>query len=218
MALSSAFRERLQHMEDTRNQRLSLLQGEKDLQVIKSQMLESKLVNIRSMEQRCLMLDRHIAFQRFEILNLKSEIQNLDSKYQSDSHQLRVMKRGMEELEEMQKEKERFYELKCHEMKAFREDVEKFVHESKSQVNELRNQANELKSIFVKLQGNNGYLSNAEIAAAEMRKTQLVGMKEDLERKLESNYQIRSRLQNKLKEVIQHARSTEEKKYPTSSR
>ncbi|WCJ27407.1 hypothetical protein M5689_009153 [Euphorbia peplus] len=217
MALSSAFRERLQHMEDTRNQRLSLLQAEKESQVIKSQLLESKLVNLRSMEQRCLLLDRHIAFQRFKILDLKSEIRSLDSKYQTDSCQLRDMKRGMEELE-MEKEMEMFYELNAREMKTFREDVDKFVYESEVQVRELRNRANELKSIFVQLQGNNGYLSNSEIDVAETRKTQLVAMKEDLERKLETNYQVRSGLQNKLKEVIQHARSIEEKNYPTSGK
>lgn len=41
------------------------------------------------MEQRCLLLDRNIAFQNFKILALKSEIESLDAKYQADLRQLR---------------------------------------------------------------------------------------------------------------------------------
>ncbi|XP_037492838.1 uncharacterized protein LOC105634260 isoform X3 [Jatropha curcas] len=170
MALSSAFRERLEHMEHTRNQRLSLLQAEKELQENNLQILASKQAEIRSMEQRCLLMDREIAFQNFKILALKSEIESLDARYNTDLHQLRVLKSEIEELEQTEKEKEKFYELKRNEMKKFREDLEKFVTESKMKVNDLKNIVNELNSTFIKLQGNNGHLSNSEIAAAEMRK------------------------------------------------
>ncbi|XP_020540200.2 uncharacterized protein LOC105647210 isoform X2 [Jatropha curcas] len=162
----TAFRERLEHMEHTRNQRLSLLQAEKELQENNLQILASKQAEIRSMEQRCLLMDREIAFQNFKILALKSEIESLDARYNTDLHQLSEI----EELEQTEKEKEKFYELKRNEMKKFREDLEKFVTESKMKVNDLKNIVNELNSTFIKLQGNNGHLSNSEIAAAEMRK------------------------------------------------
>ncbi|XP_024454794.2 uncharacterized protein LOC7472576 isoform X2 [Populus trichocarpa] len=143
MALSSAFRERLEQMESTRNQRLSLLQAEKELQTSKSQVLASKLVNIRSIEQRCLVLVHKIAFQNFKILVLKSEIESLDAKYDPDSQEFRVLKSEVEEIEEKEKEKERFYQVKGLDMKAFSENVDKFVKESRIQVNELRNRVNE---------------------------------------------------------------------------
>ncbi|KAF9684163.1 hypothetical protein SADUNF_Sadunf04G0089100 [Salix dunnii] len=133
MALSSSFQERLEQMESTRNQRLSLLQAEKELQTSKSKMLASKLVNIRSMEQRCLVLVHKIAFQNFKILALKSEIESLDAKYDAYSQIFRVLK-----------------------SEAFSENVDKFVKESRIQVKELRNRVNELNSIFIKLQENNG--------------------------------------------------------------
>ncbi|KAG5247604.1 lon protease [Salix suchowensis] len=145
MALSSSFQERLEQMESTRNQRLSLLQAEKELQTSKSQMLASKLVNIRSMEQRCLVLVHKIAFQDFKILALKSEIESLDAKYDAYSQIFRVLKSEVEEMEEMEKEKERFYQVKGLDMKAFSENVDKFVKESRIQVKELRNRVNEVR-------------------------------------------------------------------------
>lgn len=202
MALSSAFRERLEQMESTRNQRLSLLQAEKELQTSKSQVLASKLVNIRSIEQRCLVLVHKIAFQNFKILVLKSEIESLDAKYDPDSQEFRVLKSEVEEIEEKEKEKERFYQVKGLDMKAFSENVDKFVKESRIQVNELRNCVNELNSIFIKLQGNNGFLSNSEIDEAEMRKSQLFAVKENLDTSLASNYQLRSQLQKELDNVL----------------
>ncbi|XP_050235330.1 uncharacterized protein LOC126683466 [Mercurialis annua] len=202
MALSSAFRERLEHMDYTRIQRLSLLQAEKELQVNKSQILASKLRDVTSMEQRCLILERNIAFQNYKILALKSEIQRLDAKYEADSQQLRVLKSEVEEVEELEKEKERFYEIKCDEMKEFQKNVEEFVLKYRIQVYELRNKVNELKGTFNDLQGKNGHLSNSEIAAAETRRAELTVGKENLQKKLASNYQIRSQLQNQLKGSI----------------
>lgn len=129
MALSAAFRDRLEHMEHTRNQRLSLLQvpiqtlnlpnaclvaekteqiernelsrrpksdlfwlrfqAEKEAQVNKSQELALKLASMGAMEQRCLVLEQKIAAQSFKIWALRSEIERLDAKSQSDSEKLR---------------------------------------------------------------------------------------------------------------------------------
>ena len=58
----------------------------------------------------------------------------------------------MEELEELEKERDRFYELKICEMKEFKENVEKFVVECQMRVEELRNTVKEVMSKAVKLQ------------------------------------------------------------------
>lgn len=44
----------------------------------------------------------------------------------------------MKEIEELEKERDRFYELKCCEMKEFSDNVEKFVLECRMHVEELR--------------------------------------------------------------------------------
>ncbi|KAH9749441.1 hypothetical protein KPL70_005385 [Citrus sinensis] len=165
MALSSAFRERLEQMEQTRNQRLSILQAEKEVQGKKSQILESKLESVRLTERR----------------KLKSEI---------------------EEVEETEKEKERYYVLKGNEMKEFRENVENFVEECQLRIEELRDQFSKLNSTFKKLQGNNGHLSNPEIVAAEMRKSQLLATKDNVHRNLASKYQLRAQLQMQLQNLL----------------
>ncbi|KAM1347231.1 hypothetical protein ACFX13_037218 [Malus domestica] len=202
MALSAAFQERLEHMEHTRNQRLSLLQAEKEAQANKSQVLEMKLASMRATEQRCLALDRRIASQSFKIWALRSEIDRLDEKYQSDSHRLRVLKSEVEELEELEKEKKRFYALKGFEMEEFKQNVEIFALECQMEVQNLKNGINEIQSSFVKFQGSERCTSNGEIAAAEKRKCELLAMKEELDRKLASNYQTKAQLQKQFQDFI----------------
>ncbi|XVF40137.1 hypothetical protein PTKIN_Ptkin01aG0087000 [Pterospermum kingtungense] len=202
MALSTAFRERFEQMEHSRNERLILLQAEKELQANKSQVLESKLARIRSMEQRCLFLDQKIASQNFKISAVKSNIENLDAKYNSTSRQLKVLKSEIEELEEMEKEKDRFYESKISEINEFRENLERLLMESRNRVQELRNTVNELKSTFMELQGQNGYMSNSEIAEAEMKRAELLAMKESLAKSLASNYQIKAELQKQVENML----------------
>ncbi|XP_044462453.1 uncharacterized protein LOC123193496 [Mangifera indica] len=202
MALSSAFRERLEQMEHTRNQRISLLQLEKQVQANKSQVLASKLASVRLTEQRCLLLDRKIASQNFKILSLKSEIDISDAKYVDSVERLRVLKNQVEEMETMEKEKEKYYELKETEMKEFRKNVENFVEEYRLQVEDLRNKINKLNFTFKELQGNNGHLSNSAIAAAEVRNSELLALKENIKRNLASNYQVRTQLQKQLQNVL----------------
>ncbi|XP_033147695.1 uncharacterized protein LOC103867440 isoform X2 [Brassica rapa] len=98
MALSVAFKERLDQMEFTRNQRLHLLQAEKELQVEKSQILATKHASIQSIERKCLMIDQKIAAQNLKITLLRSTIQDLDSKYHCSVQQLRTLKSEVEEL------------------------------------------------------------------------------------------------------------------------
>lgn len=64
----------------------------------------------------------------------------------------RVLKSEVEELEEEEKEREVFYELKSNEIKAFKETVEKFVLKSQMQVNELKDQVNEVRFIWTSQQ------------------------------------------------------------------
>lgn len=164
----------------------------------------------------------------------------------------------MEELEDLEKEKNRFYELKGSEMKEFKQNVERFAFECQMQVQNLKKGINEVKkepnqtlqittlmickarfwnfkiqgllrmqfrclidedsynfnmgfffgslsqiqSSFVKFQGSDRCTSDSEIAAAEMRKSELLAMKEELDGKLASNYQIRAQLQKQLQTIL----------------
>ncbi|XP_043688286.1 LOW QUALITY PROTEIN: inner centromere protein [Telopea speciosissima] len=202
MALSSAFQERLLQMEETRNQRLSLLQAEKELQSKKSLLLESKFSNIRYMEQRCLILEQKNAALNFKILGHRSEISRLEAKYQSTFQQLRDLKSEVEELEDCEKEKDRFYVMKRCDMEDFKGQVKRFVLESRQQVQDRRRRLDELKSSLQELQGNNGVLVNSEIAAAEKKKAELLAFKENWQRRLASNYQLKAQLQKQLQNIL----------------
>ncbi|XP_076919106.1 uncharacterized protein LOC143579790 [Bidens hawaiensis] len=202
MALSSTFKERLEQMEDTRNQRLSLLQAEKDLQLTKSQTLASKLSDIRHIEQRCLKLEHKVASQQFIISSVKSRLDRFDSVYADEIQQFRVLKSEVENLEELDKEKDKYFGLKAREIEEFRVRSEVFATECQRRVEELRNCVNELNSSFIQLQHSAGYSNNSDLAAAEMRKSKLEAMKEDLDRRLASNYEKRAQLQKQLKSML----------------
>nr|GMD34977.1 probable kinetochore protein NDC80 [Ipomoea batatas]GME15646.1 probable kinetochore protein NDC80 [Ipomoea batatas] len=202
MALPSGFRERLEQMEQTRNQRLSLLQAEKELQITKSQVLAARLSNIRSLERRCLNLDLKISSQHFIISSLKSEMDRLDSDYLSTLQKVRYLKNEVEELEELEKEKQKYYASENKEMDEFMEQVGNFVLECQVQIEELRCHANELKSIFSELKGNLNHSNNSEIAAAERRKSELLTVKESVDRDLALNYQLREQLRRQLLNLL----------------
>ncbi|XP_057536533.1 uncharacterized protein LOC130814474 isoform X2 [Amaranthus tricolor] len=138
MALQSAFKERLGDMEITRNQRLSLLQDEKELQRKKSLLLSGKHAKIRSLEQNCLMLDHKLASDNFKISSLKSLIEFLDRKYQTSVQQLRDLKVEIEELVQLEKERDKFYSLNCSEMNEFKKKVDKSAEEIGCKVKDLR--------------------------------------------------------------------------------
>ncbi|KAM7257498.1 hypothetical protein ACFE04_013239 [Oxalis oulophora] len=164
MALSSSFRDRLEHMERTRNQCLSRLQLEKELQEEKSNLLSTKLTTVRSTEQSV----------------LQSEI---------------------EDMEDLSKDKERLYQLNEVRMKEFRHEIERCVVDYRINVDGLKKRLDEVKSSF---QGNNGDSSNAEIAAAELRKAQLLAVKQNVDRSLASNYYMRAQLLNQLQRSKAH--------------
>lgn len=59
-----------------------------------------------------------------------------------------------------------------------------------------------MQESFEKFQGNHGSWSDSEIGAAEMMKSQLLGAKEDLDRNLAFNYQMRAQLQMELQTIL----------------
>ncbi|KAL8236033.1 hypothetical protein R6Q59_017114 [Mikania micrantha] len=202
MALSSTFKERLEQMEATRNQRLSLLKAEKELQHNKSQTLASKLSDIKYIDQRCLKLEQRVASQQFIISSIKSQLDHLETVYTDQIQQFRVLKSKVENLEELDKEKDKYYALKTRDIDEFRVKAEIFSTECERRVEELRCCVNELNSSFIQLQHSTGYTEDSDLAAAEMRKSELLAMKENLDRKLASNYETKAQLQKQLKSML----------------
>ncbi|XP_059279687.1 uncharacterized protein LOC132033665 [Lycium ferocissimum] len=194
MALPSAFGERVEQMEETRKERLSLLQSEKELQHIKYQLLASRISNITSIQLRCLNLDRKIASHYFILSSLNSRLHHHNPNYQNKLNIYRDLKDEVEELEEIEKEKEMYCSLESGEMEEFRDQVGNFLVECQVQVEELRSHVNQLKTRFSELQGSLNHSNNSEIAAAEMRRKELVAIKANLEKSLALNYQLREQL------------------------
>ena len=60
----------------------------------------------------------------------------------------------------------------------------------------------QLKSTFMELKQNNRNSCDFEIAAAEMRRSELLDAKENLDRNLVSNYQIKAQLQKQLHNIL----------------
>ncbi|XLT47191.1 hypothetical protein HN873_039795, partial [Arachis hypogaea] len=112
------------------------VQVEKELQENKSCVLASKLANIRATKQRCFFLDHKIASQNFNLLSLTSQNHNLETKYGSFSQLFKFIQNEVNELEELRKKRDRFYEAKI-------EVVDKFVVKCRRDVQGLRNRVNE---------------------------------------------------------------------------
>ncbi|XP_021743048.1 uncharacterized protein LOC110709110 [Chenopodium quinoa] len=192
MALQSAFKERLGYMESTRNQRLSLLQDEKDLQKRKSLLLSAKHAKIRLLEQRCLILDQKFASDNFKISSLKSEIEFLDRQFLSCAQQLRDLKVEVEGLEQLEEERDKFYALKCSEMNDFKKEIQKYAEEIGSRIKELKC-GNEKNS--------NREAQTRDIQAAKVRKSELIALKEKLTSDLDSNRRLIATLQEQLQSL-----------------
>ncbi|KAD3068889.1 hypothetical protein E3N88_36769 [Mikania micrantha] len=206
------------------------VKAEKELQHNKSQTLASKLSDIKYIDQRCLKLEQRVASQQFIISSIKSQLDHLETVYtdqiqqfrsvMSDDHlflscymmlmlrmiwfQIRVLKSKVENLEELDKEKDKYYALKTRDIDEFRVKAEIFSTECERRVEELRCCVNELNSSFIQLQHSTGYTEDSDLAAAEMRKSELLAMKENLDRKLASNYETKAQLQKQLKNEAYH--------------
>lgn len=70
----------------------------------------------------------------------------------------------MEELEELEKEKQRYFSSKTHEMELFRARVEDFTAECRMRVEELRNRMKEVWSLYPISSYNYEYLINLSIS------------------------------------------------------
>ncbi|KAI9123478.1 hypothetical protein K1719_004778 [Acacia pycnantha] len=93
---------------------------------------------MRSMEQRCFLLDNKVALRNYKILALKSEIENLEGRLETGASGMRSLQSEIEELEELEKNKDSFYETKRIGMKEFKDNAEKFVVECRIEVENLR--------------------------------------------------------------------------------
>ncbi|KAB1999907.1 hypothetical protein ES319_D12G193600v1 [Gossypium barbadense] len=60
----------------------------------------------------------------------------------------RAVKSEIEELEEVEKERDTFYELKISEMNEFGENVKRFLTETRTRMQELRNSVNEATMVI----------------------------------------------------------------------
>ncbi|XP_042421140.1 uncharacterized protein LOC122009171 isoform X2 [Zingiber officinale] len=221
MAFPSTFQERLQQMEATRNQRLLLLQAEKELHLAKSQLLSKKIEDLRREECRCLLLKRRGTELACQILASKSEIDALEARHQAAACEYRDLKREIEELEEKEKTRDEFYNLRMSELEEFKESTRRFLLDNRDKVQKLQDSFWEntcdllamqlvlcnvmplqLKSTLNLLQGSDGYMDNGRIAAAETKKSELLAEKEKLEKYLISSDHLRTLLQKQLHKML----------------
>uniref|UniRef100_A0A0E0JXV9 Uncharacterized protein n=1 Tax=Oryza punctata TaxID=4537 RepID=A0A0E0JXV9_ORYPU len=219
MDLSAAFEERVRQMEDARNHRLSLLHAEKELQAERSRLLDAKLASARRLELRRLLLERHAADLASRALTARAGIDAARARRVAISRDLRQasmhpppkpsalsftkfqhrsVRGATEEAERREEEWDRFYEAKRKEMVEFQAMSGRFEAEARDEVQRLRDLVSQLKSTLQEHHGGVMYLNNAEITAAEARKSDLMAKKAKLDESLASARQFRALLQQQL--------------------
>uniref|UniRef100_I1NYX3 Uncharacterized protein n=1 Tax=Oryza glaberrima TaxID=4538 RepID=I1NYX3_ORYGL len=223
MELSAAFEERVRQMEDARNHRLSLLHAEKELQAERSRLLDAKLASARRLERRRLLLERRAANLASRALSARAGIDAARARrvaisgdlrqaraYASPTqtpppsrllkfpHPHRSVRGEIEEAERREEEWDRFYEAKRKEMEEFQAMSGRFEAAARDEVQSLRDLVSQLKSTLQEHHGGVMYLNNAEITAAEARKSDLMAKKAKLDESLASARQFRALLQQQL--------------------
>ncbi|CAL9090031.1 unnamed protein product, partial [Musa textilis] len=187
---------------------------EREIQIAKSHLLSEKIEELRRAERRCLLLERRNAEIAHRILTNRTQIDAVDARYQAAARE--DLKSAIEELEQREKERDGFYAANRAEMEEFRERQRSFVSDTHEEVRKLRDWVSEvwffcfsvsnprtlLKSSLKHLQGNDGYLNNAKIAAAETRKSELLAEKEKLDKNLASSSHLRTLLQKQLHKML----------------
>uniref|UniRef100_A0A7N0T3Z7 Uncharacterized protein n=1 Tax=Kalanchoe fedtschenkoi TaxID=63787 RepID=A0A7N0T3Z7_KALFE len=164
--------------------------------------LASKVEGLRLMERRCMVLQQNIASRKCKILYLKSEIGKIDERYEEIVTELRVLMDEVSRLEQVEKEKDRFYDMKKLEMNEFIKSAEKFEVDCRKSIDALSEGICQLKAKIATFQGNNGYTYNSDIAEAEIRKAELLCLKQNLDKTLASNHRIRAQLQKQLQSIL----------------
>ncbi|XP_047076897.1 uncharacterized protein LOC124687100 [Lolium rigidum] len=199
MELSAAFEERVRQMEDARNHRLSLLQAEKEIQAAKYRLLEAKIAAARRLERRRLLLERRAAEFASRALAARADIDAAHARRLVLARDLRC---EIEEAEQKEGDWDRFYESKRKEMEDFQAMSQQFEAEARKEVQRLKDLVSQLQSALQELQSNGMYSNDAEITAAEARKSDLTAKKAKLEESLVSARQFRSLLQQQLQKAF----------------
>ncbi|RLN09525.1 uncharacterized protein C2845_PM11G19490 [Panicum miliaceum] len=203
MELSAAFEERVRQMEDARNHRLSLLHAEKEIQAAKSRILAAKLTAARRLEHRRLLLERRAADLASRALAARADIDAARLRRVAVARDLSSVRDEIEEAERREEDWDRFYEAKRKEMEEFQAVSQRFEAETREEVQRLRDLVSQLKSTLQELQSSEMYSNNAEIDAAEARKSDLTAKKAKLDESLASARQFRALLQQQLQKAFQ---------------
>ncbi|KMZ62160.1 hypothetical protein ZOSMA_48G00810 [Zostera marina] len=201
-AFPSVFEERIRQMEETKNQRVFLLQTERELQDQKTRLLSSNLVSLRNAEQRRLLLEKRTAEFGAMIIAKKSEFMILETRHREASEQHRSLKSEIADLKQKLVVMEIDYRSKTSEMEVFVADVRKYLISSRSEIQTLQTQINHLRSVIEQMEKTDECSNNSEIIGAERRKIELSAIKQNLEQTLDSNYRLKSLLQNQLLQFL----------------
>ncbi|XP_010234091.1 uncharacterized protein LOC100832558 isoform X1 [Brachypodium distachyon] len=215
MELSAAFEERVRQMEDARNHRLSLLQAEKEIQAAKSRLLGAKVATARRLEHRRLLLERRAADLASRTLAARAVIDATHARRLVVARDLSLVRAEIEEAERKEEDWDRFYESKRKEMQQFQAMSQQFEVEASKEVQMLKDMVSQnslqlygadctekLQSTLQEHQSSGMYSNDADIAAAEARKSDLTSKKAKLDESLASARQFRALLQKQLQKAF----------------
>ncbi|KAL5670306.1 hypothetical protein ACJX0J_022527, partial [Zea mays] len=125
-------------MEDARNQRLALLNAEKETQAAKSRILSAKLAATRRLECRRLLLERRAADLAFRALAARADIDAARARRLLVARDLSSVRGEIEEAERREQGWDRFYEAKRKDMEEFQTESRRFEAETREEVQRLR--------------------------------------------------------------------------------
>ncbi|KAK1616492.1 hypothetical protein QYE76_022009 [Lolium multiflorum] len=177
-------------------------QAEKEIQAAKYRLLEAKIAAARRLERRRLLLERRAAEFASRALAARADIDATHARRLVLARDLSSTRCEIEEAERKEGDWDRFYESKRKEMEDFQAMSQQFEAEARKEVQRLKDLVSQLQSALQELQSNGMYSNDAEIAAAEARKSDLTAKKAKLEESLVSARQFRALLQQQLQKAF----------------
>ncbi|CAN6250970.1 unnamed protein product [Urochloa humidicola] len=183
--------------------RCLVAQAEKEIQAAKSRILAAKLAAARRLERRRLLLERRAADLASRALAARADIDAARLRRLAVARDLSSVRNEIEEAQQREEDWDRFYEAKRKEMEEFQAVSQQFEMETREEVQRLRDLVSQLKSTLHELQSSEMYANNAEIGAAEVRKSDLTAKKAKLDESLASARQFRALLQQQLQKSFQ---------------
>ncbi|KAJ7528692.1 hypothetical protein O6H91_15G014200 [Diphasiastrum complanatum] len=200
MSLPSGFESRIHEMEHTRKERLEVLQAEKDIQKSKRLNLRRQKMELRQVQQRCLLLKQMSSDLDIKIMENEDQRQTDKKRLRELLTTQRTLSNETEKMKARLKENSARYDSWISKMKKFQDEADCYESTLQLEIRRLKTAIQELESEIKHVQ-DAGSNWKEERDMLENQKEQLLSTKRALEIAVATKASARQALEKNLHKV-----------------